>query len=773
MVQNLGGTPIKSDFFGGKYARWIILGIFLATTLIFFSDILFGKKFLWDDVIEYTYPLATFAARSTASGQIPHWNPYTFSGMPFAADFQAQYFYPPHFLLPLFLKADGSLPVKAIEWVILLHFALAQWAMFRFCRSRGISGWGSLIAAVSYAFCGSLAVKTIHPMVAYQLAYFPLILTYFHEAVFMRRWRSVLYTGLFLGLAIISGHPQTSLYILIFLAGYALWTSATALFSKELGVKDLGFAAIRAAVPVVIAIGLVAIQFFPAKELASLSERNEITYEKSADGSMQSKQWLTAVVPNLFGAVFPSNPKMQFALPATDDTPEKPHYEQTHFYWDTAFYFGIVALMFGLYGAARRWNTPLGGYLLAISGFALLYGLGKNGFLHEMLYGVPVFGSFRNPGRMMFYVGFAFSYFAGIGFDSLLLNRKNPRELKIFLLVVTVPLLLAVLAAAGTLADMTGVPEIISAGSVGATALILAMLAIGAGLLMHRGILSPAAAGILLAATAFIDLTLAYAPFSKGAQNPADMYRIDPALKEHFQAKDINNLFRVSIRNNYGMAMPRNQGPLDQIMLFEGYNPILLQRRSPPAATPEEVMDLLNIRYILQFDPATGQNGFAERPSCLPRARLTYQTVVTSPENVENRMKQGGIDYRQIAVLEEQPEIDLPNVKPEEIPHSINCVRYTNNVMEYSVTTDKPGILCLSEIWYPSWKAEIDGKPAKMLRANYSLRAIAVPAGTHSVVLRYDSALFTAGIWTTTFTLVAVFAGLFFDSRRKRTDVSR
>lgn len=762
------GKP-TSDMFSGRYVRILLPLVFLAATLIFFGDVLFGKKFLWDDVAEYIYPYATFAARSTAAGEIPYWNPFTFSGMPFAADFQTQYFYPPHTLLFLFLKSDGTLPVKVIEWVILMHFVLAQWAMFRFCRSRGVSGWGALIAAVSYAFCGSLAVRTIHPMVVYHLAFFPLILLHFHEAVFRRNWKSALLAGLFTGLAVISGHPQTSTYMLLFLAGYAVWNAVAGFRSKDMAAKDLGMTAVRAVAPVVIAVGLVAIQFFPARELAALSERSEITYEKASDGSMQPKQWLTAVVPNLFGAVFPSNNKLQFALPSPDSTPDKPKFEQTHFYWDTAFYFGIVALVFGLYGAARRWNTPFGSYLLAIGGFALLYALGRNGFLHEAMFGIPVFGSFRNPARMMFYVSFGFCYFAGAGFDNLALNRKNTRELKMFLLCAAVVLLPAILAASGALADVAGVPDALAkqTGSFGVTALLLAVAAAAGGLLLQRGMLPAGVVGAALVVASFADLAIAYAPFSKGTANPAEMYRLDPSMKEIFTPKDNNSLFRVSMRNNYGMAMPRNQGPLDGIMLYEGYNPILLQRRSPLTSTPEESFDLLNMRYMLQFDEASGQNGFAERTSAMPRARMVYDALVVAPEQVENTMKQGGIDYRRTVVLERQPEFTPPKAAPDEVAHRIECTRYANNDMAYQITTAKPGIFCLSEIWYPAWKAEIDGATAEILRANYSLRAIAVPAGTHTITLRYDSSTFAAGRWTTLLTLLLTALGLIWISRRK------
>ena len=48
-------------------------------------------------------------------------------------------------------------------------------------------------------------------------------------------------------------------------------------------------------------------------------------------------------------------------------------------------------------------------------------------------------------------------------------------------------------------------------------------------------------------------------------------------------------------------------------------------------------------------------------------------------------------------------------------------------------------MLVLSEVYYPAWKAYIDGRPAPIYRADHLLRAIPVPAGEHMVELRYES----------------------------------
>ena len=68
-------------------------------------------------------------------------------------------------------------------------------------------------------------------------------------------------------------------------------------------------------------------------------------------------------------------------------------------------------------------------------------------------------------------------------------------------------------------------------------------------------------------------------------------------------------------------------------------------------------------------------------------------------------------------------------------------------------------MLVLSEVYYPAWKAYIDGCPAPIYRADHLLRAIPVPAGEHTVELRYESWTLRAGMaisLTATAVLVAL-----------------
>jgi uncharacterized membrane protein YfhO len=55
-------------------------------------------------------------------------------------------------------------------------------------------------------------------------------------------------------------------------------------------------------------------------------------------------------------------------------------------------------------------------------------------------------------------------------------------------------------------------------------------------------------------------------------------------------------------------------------------------------------------------------------------------------------------------------------------------------------------VLVLSEVFYPAWKAYVDGAPTPISVADHVLRAVALPAGEHVVELRYESAALRIGV---------------------------
>jgi hypothetical protein len=74
--------------------------------------------------------------------------------------------------------------------------------------------------------------------------------------------------------------------------------------------------------------------------------------------------------------------------------------------------------------------------------------------------------------------------------------------------------------------------------------------------------------------------------------------------------------------------------------------------------------------------------------------------------------------------------------------------RYTPNEIQARITAREPGWAVFSEVWYPGWEALIDGnpQPVAVQRADVTLRAVPVPAGTHTILVRFNPPRLVAGL---------------------------
>jgi hypothetical protein len=81
---------------------------------------------------------------------------------------------------------------------------------------------------------------------------------------------------------------------------------------------------------------------------------------------------------------------------------------------------------------------------------------------------------------------------------------------------------------------------------------------------------------------------------------------------------------------------------------------------------------------------------------------------------------------------------------------TISIVDYKPNYLKYESKSQANGLVVFSEIYYPGWKATIDGKESDVLRADYILRALEVPAGDHTIEFRFEPKAYTVGNKVTT-----------------------
>ena len=88
--------------------------------------------------------------------------------------------------------------------------------------------------------------------------------------------------------------------------------------------------------------------------------------------------------------------------------------------------------------------------------------------------------------------------------------------------------------------------------------------------------------------------------------------------------------------------------------------------------------------------------------------------------------------------------------------------RYEAHRVDVEAQTPIPGVLVLSDVYYPGWQVLVDGESAQLLRVNHALRGVYLPAGAHSISFVFRPLIFYVGLGVTGLAalLVAIAVGV-------------
>ena len=137
---------------------------------------------------------------------------------------------------------------------------------------------------------------------------------------------------------------------------------------------------------------------------------------------------------------------------------------------------------------------------------------------------------------------------------------------------------------------------------------------------------------------------------------------------------------------------------------------------------------------------APGPLAVYQNPDPLPRAWLVSAAKILSDEEaVLAALQQPSFEPLHTVVLMQNDA--HPPTSAESSPSSmgapVSILFYGENEIVLATSAERPGYLVLSEVWYPGWRATVNSEPAPVLRANYTLRALPVPAGELTIRLWY------------------------------------
>ena len=155
------------------------------------------------------------------------------------------------------------------------------------------------------------------------------------------------------------------------------------------------------------------------------------------------------------------------------------------------------------------------------------------------------------------------------------------------------------------------------------------------------------------------------------------------------------------------------------------------------------VLNMLNTKWVI-LPAQDGSTIPVENPHAMGNAWFIDNILFV--DNADEEIAAlGSIDLLNSAVADKKFEWVLENFKPGFRPteadpvSTIALTDYDSDYIIYSVDAKKDELAVFSEVYYPKgWQITIDGEPAEMLRANYTLRALPIPEGRHTVEFRFD-----------------------------------
>ena len=804
----------RSAAIGQRWPDLLVVGILAALPFLFFWRLVTpnpadSMSIAAGDFAGQYYPLRAYAARELAAERLPLWNPYAYAGQPALADIQSGALYPPQLVQIVVLRAlGGDFPTGALEWQAILHFSWAAVGAYLLgrrlvgatgglrdnlpsgvacnCPAVGATGrsplqgndgmrrrkarFAGVVVSLVFTYSGYLTGFPVQQLTILEVsAWLPWVLlavaglatSQGEPARPVLPW--VGWTAVSLGLAWLPGHPLTWLYVIYTGLAFYVWRvfacrpQAPCAPMRNYWLRAVGLLLLS----LLLGLALTAAQWLPTAELIAHSTRADMNYEAVSFG-LPLHELVSLVYPGYLGG-----------SPA---------------------YVGILPMLLtGLALALGRPRREIAFWTI-LGVLALLLSLGGNTFLYSVFYLLaPGFGAVRHQERA--YVIYALSAALLSGYGAMALTRPLKRLGRALLgrvergarQALFAGLALTFLFFYGSLG--TEHRDLFS-GVLRHHVFALVLLAVSLVLLAlrPRRILSrPWGMGLLAGWIAFnlfsinwrFNLAPPSAQFATTPLTAAITMRLTAAPEPERIASGGLLPLGPGAATVYGFQDITGNTPL-HLARFEAFE----------AGVPEwRRWQLLNVHYVLSdrdlqgpgltrlfpLDaPTQGQEVVrlytVDDP--FPRAWVVHTVeVISDGEAALRRIGEDSFDLRRAAVVEREMEPPLPG-RPLD-GSSARVTSYSADQIDLEVEAVADGLLVLSEVDYPGWRASVDGRDVPLVTVDGLLRGVAAPAGHHQVRVWYMPLSVRLGMAITLLTLVGGLivwvVGAFAPGRWRRT----
>lgn len=749
----------------------LIIAIFLGIAIVFpFLPLLInGKVIYWGTSTTQFLPWLNYAFRSISQGNFPLWNPDNGMGSPFLANYQSALFYIPNWILWFFFKIGASRGLAfGLTLSVVLHLYFSSIGMYVLLKYLKRTTLSAFFGSVIWVFGGYAVSRISFFSMIWSFSWVSWIiyaLLLLRDAEPKNRLRRILLLSILFSMQLLSGHAQTTYFTLIislFMLFFPIRESLNAVF------KNFVFFNIT----ILTSILLSAIQLIPTAEYLLLSQRSQ---EVGFDYALNFSYWPLRILSVVFGNFW--------------GDPGITRYFGGGVYWEDSLYIGIFPLILIailLLYFFQKWHLPANEnaeknflfVLIVLAVLAFLFSLGRNFFLYPLFYKyIPTFNMFQAPSRFLMITNFCLAIISSFALDHWLLNKYNPRKVGI-LIVTGVAFIVSTL---GSMFLIQGIPKEIyqSILVTGSLIIIFGIFTIlkNLNLIKNKQLII-----IFFVAICCINVILVNFPYGNfigshyletisetNKKFEHDTVFINSASEEFLK---FNRYFRFDrfqfledLKTGPEFLIP-NTNLIDpsykMVNNFDPFQPkkytIFMNWINQLNANQQiSMLKMVGASVLTKLDINSAE-GYRIQKFEGKEIVQWYECSVGLKTDVSLDWilynESSNSDERCIVVgkgnLEEKPEEDLLS--------SLTSLDFKqNNINEISInySTKKEGWLVIRQLWFPGWNATLDSvENISIQEVDFMFQGLFVPAGTHTILLKYKPLSFTIGLYISLFSWI-------------------
>jgi hypothetical protein len=710
--------------------------LYCAVVAVLYHDVWSGDiGFGWDTIESYWADLG-FLSDQLAIGEFPQWNPYERGGYPFGSDPQTSVYYPVQWLFAGIGSVLGGVGWWLIQLKMLAHHVLAAALMHLFLRSRGLPRTAAIIGGVAWIVSTPWIIHKASNVLL-PMAWTPLIWLAIDKVVERPTWRRGTALAGSIYLAGSTGAPPGFFYTLVMATCYGLFRGGDRIVraiieDRNEAVKLAGRLALTIMLAAATAGALLWIVVGPGLDLAEASTRAKRTAAWALSAPLPTVETVRALFTPLAGKV--------------------------------DAYAGILVMMLACLALTMRPIRDKGApiFFACAAALYLLFSFGDaTPVLPAMVEHVPGFGLFRISSRYKLLFVVALSALAAYGAAGLLAAPRDWSRQRLTAIGVTV------LTAAIALWMLRAYPlpkELVNRFPGPKLHLTITLLA--AAMVIASAIHRPRAAVWLLAAMPLIIFTDAHrywhhkGPIMEKRPNHIEDLEVLRAHEGAGTTYRVYDEWALEQRSGTRLGFREFRGyPSGDPLASRRYQDVLNRARREP-----HILEAFNIRYVLHGGHRRGgkHTNYIKRPpdqaspqhfqrkvppvyeALHPAPHIAWYGAVDvskpdaalsallATEDTNGQRRAAVVTEDQLPIMGELASV-LSSRKspPPSVPGRVT--ELTAEQLRATIVAPEPGIVVLNEVDYPGWSVTVDGEPARTFTANWMLRAVVVPAGSHTL----------------------------------------